>query len=298
MLLPTETTFVRPPSVELAPIATEFEPAVTVGLSVPEPFMSAAMPVVLFERIVLLLIVDDREVSWLLMLVTPVDSEATLLLVVLRPVDSELMPVDVEVESEATLLLVVLRLVDSELTAVDVEVDSDETVLLVVLRPVDSELTAVEVEVESEATLLLVAFRPVDSEATLLLVANSWLPLTASVLVWLIWPAATLVTWRSAPGAPTLNTPTGLLPAKLPKVRPPTLADETGTAAAVVAPLPIATELSTLATAFGPIATLFWPVAWLSASVELAWKYLMPFALMLSIAEPTLLLVVVVPSVL
>jgi pilus assembly protein FimV len=88
------------------------------------------------------------------------------------------------------------------------------------------------------------------------------------------------------------------LPAKLPKVRPPTLADETATGAEVVAPLPMATELSMLATAFGPIATLFWPVAWLSASVELAWKYLMPFSLMLSIAAPTLLLVVVVPSVL
>ncbi len=280
---PTETTFVRPPSVEFEPIATEFEPAVTVGLSVPVPFASAAMPVVLLVRVVLLIVVDS-EFNWVLMLVTPVDSEVT--------------AVEVEVDSDATLLLVVLRPVDNELTEVEVEVDSDVTLLLVLLSPVDSELTAVEVEVDSEATLLLVVFRPVDSEATLLLVANSWLPLTASVLVWLIWPAATLVTWRSAPGAPTLNTPTGLLPAKLPKVRPPTLADETGTAAEVVAPLPIATELSTLATAFGPIATLFWPVAWLSAPVELAWKYLMPFALMLSIAEPTLLLVVVVPSVL
>ncbi|WP_277921779.1 hypothetical protein [Burkholderia pseudomallei] len=48
--------------------------------------------------------------------------------------------------------------------------------------------------------------------------------------------------WRSAPGAPTLNTPMGALPAKPPNVRPPTLADATGTAAEVVAPLPIATE--------------------------------------------------------
>ncbi len=42
--LPTDTTFERPPSVEFAPIATEFEPAVTVGLSEPVPFMSAATP--------------------------------------------------------------------------------------------------------------------------------------------------------------------------------------------------------------------------------------------------------------
>jgi hypothetical protein len=192
--LPTDTTFERPPSFELAPIATEFEPAVTVGLSEPVPFMSAAMPVVLFERIVLLLSVVDSDVIWLLMLVTPVDSDATVLLVVLRPVDSEVMPVEVEVDSDVTLLLVELRPVDSELTAVDVEVDSDDTLLLVALRPVDSELTAVDVEVDSDARLLLVAPRPVDSDATVLLVAYSWLPLTASVLVWLIWPAATLVT--------------------------------------------------------------------------------------------------------
>ena len=47
--------------------------------------------------------------------------------------------------------------------------------------------------------------------------------------------------------------------------------------------MPIATELAMFAFAFGPIATLFSPVAWLSASVEFAWKYLMPFALILSI---------------
>ncbi|MCY1545122.1 hypothetical protein D9M68_810480 [compost metagenome] len=44
-------------------------------------------------------------------------------------------------------------------------------------------------------------------------VAYSWLPFTASVLVALISPAATLVSWRSASLEPTLTTPTGLVPA-------------------------------------------------------------------------------------
>jgi hypothetical protein len=50
-----------------------------------------------------------------------------------------------------------------------------------------------------------------------------------------------------------------------------------------------------LATAVGPIATLFVPSACESASVELAWKYLMPWLSMLLSAEPTLLTVLVVP---
>ncbi len=104
---------------ELAPIATEFEPAVTVGLSEPVPFMSAAIPDELAAWIVLLLIVVDSDEIWLLMLVTPVDNDATLLLVELRPVDSELIPVEVDVDSDATLLLVVDSPVDSELTPVD-----------------------------------------------------------------------------------------------------------------------------------------------------------------------------------
>ncbi|VWB95374.1 ATPase [Burkholderia paludis] len=144
--LPTDTTFERPPSFEFAPIATEFEPAVTFGTSLPVPFMSAAIPLLFAERMVLLLIVVDNWFTVVLMFDTPLDSEATLLLVELRPVDSELMPVEVDVDSEATLLFVVLRPVDSEPT------------------PVDNELIAVEVEVDSEATLLLVAFRLVDSE--------------------------------------------------------------------------------------------------------------------------------------
>lgn len=91
-----------------------------------------------------------------------------------------------------------------------------------------------------------------------------------------------------------------MVPANPPKNSPPTVADETETAGVVpvVAPLPMATESSRLATAFGPMATLFRPVAMLSGSVELAWKYLVPLVLMLLRASPTLLLVVVVPSAL
>ncbi|AIY43375.1 hypothetical protein LT85_4217 [Collimonas arenae] len=44
-----------------------------------------------------------------------------------------------------------------------------------------------------------------------------------------------------------------------------------------------------------PIAIAFVPVATLSGPVELEWKYLIPWLLMLSIAAPTLLTAVVVP---
>ena len=95
--LPTDTTFERPPSVEFEPIATEFEPAVTVGLSEPVPFMSAATPVEFCESVVLLIEVES-DVNWLLMFATPVDNEPML--------------VDVELDSCATVLLVVLKPVD------------------------------------------------------------------------------------------------------------------------------------------------------------------------------------------
>ncbi|MDI9705460.1 hypothetical protein QM277_19585, partial [Acinetobacter baumannii] len=61
------------------------------------------------------------------------------------------------------------------------------------------------------------------------------------------------------------------------------------------APRPMATELIVLATAPEPMATASVPVAVLSAPDEFAWKYLMPWLLMLLIAEPTLLAVDVVP---
>ncbi|KWA85269.1 hypothetical protein WK57_19215 [Burkholderia ubonensis] len=58
---------------------------------------------------------------------------------------------------------------------------------------------------------------------------------------------------------------------------------------------PKATDWLPLAVALGPIATESVPVATLSAAVEFAWKYLMPWLLRLSIAEPTSLAVAVVP---
>ncbi len=184
--LPTDTTFERPPSLEFAPIATEFEPAVTVGRSVPVPFMSAAMPELFAVRAWLLFTVVDSWFSVLLMLVTPVDSDATVLLVELRPVDSEPMPVEVDVDSDVRLLLVELKPVDSEPIAVEVDVDSDVRLLLVELRPVDSE----PIPVDSDEM-----FEAVDVDRLLMarFVALSWLPLTASVLVAETRPAATFV---------------------------------------------------------------------------------------------------------
>ena len=64
-------------------------------------------------------------------------------------------------------------------------------------------------------TLLPRLFTRVPSAVTAWLVANNWLPLTASVLVAEMRPAATLCTWRSAPALPTLTTPAALPPAKL-----------------------------------------------------------------------------------
>ncbi|WP_269766050.1 hypothetical protein [Burkholderia ubonensis] len=115
------------------------------------------------------------------------------------------------------------------------------------------------------------------------------------MLVDVIRPAATLVTWRSAPAAPTLTTLDGVAPAKVPYVVEPMVALLVGFAAAVTEPEPSATSPALFATAFGPIATELVPSAWLSGAVEFAWKYLMPWLLMLLIAEPTLLAVVVVP---
>ncbi|KVL26142.1 Tash protein PEST motif family [Burkholderia territorii] len=93
---------------------------------------------------------------------------------------------------------------------------------------------------------------------------------------------------------PTLTTLVGLPPANV-LVTPPTVPVGVGLAPAVTEPLPSATSPLLLATAFGPIATESVPSAWLSAAVEFAWKYLIPWLLMLSIAAPTLFAVVVVP---
>ena len=132
----------------------------------------------------------------------------------------------------------------------------------------------------------------------------------ASVLVEVTWPAATLVICRSLPALPTLTVPTGAVPANPPNVTPPTVALLVPTAGVVafefapsatelfvlaVEPMPSATASFPLETAPLPMATASVPVAVLSAPVEFAWKYLMPWLLMLLIAEPTLLAVDVVP---
>ena len=118
-----------------------------------------------------------------------------------------------------------------------------------------------------------------------------------------------MVTCRSLPASPTLTTPTGLAPANPLNVTPSTVALLVGVAATVFEPAPSATELSVLttaprptatelivlATAPEPMATASAPVAVLSAPVEFAWKYLMPWLLILLIAEPTLSAVEVVP---
>ncbi|MDR8849827.1 hypothetical protein FEP99_02847 [Burkholderia pseudomultivorans] len=105
----------------------------------------------------------------------------TVLFVELRPVDSEPIPVEVEVESDAMELLADDR-------PVDVEVDSEVTVLLVELSPVDSDAIS---PLDDDTV--------VDSESSVELVAKSCEPLIASVLFAVICPAATFVTWRSAP---------------------------------------------------------------------------------------------------
>ncbi len=94
--------------------------------------------------------------------------------------------------------------------------------------------------------------------------------------------------------SPTLTTLVGLPPANV-LVMPPTVPVGVAFGVPVTEPLPSATSPVLLAMAFGPIATESVPSAWLSVPVEFAWKYLMPWLLMLSIAEPTLLAVDVVP---
>jgi hypothetical protein len=80
--------------------------------------------------------------------------------------------------------------------------------------------------------------------------------LIASVLVSLIRPAATFVICRSAPGAPTLTTLFGVVPAKL-YVLPPIVVPEVGLAAAVTEPEPSATSPAFVVVAFAPSATEF-----------------------------------------
>ncbi|CAG9203659.1 conserved hypothetical protein [Burkholderia gladioli] len=127
------------------------------------------------------------------------------------------MPVEVDVDSNVIELLVVLRLVDNKPMPVDVDVDSDVSELFVLLWLVDSDPMPVEIEVDNDVIELLADKSPVEVDvdrlSTAVLAANSCEPLIASVLVAEIWPAATFVTWRSAPKAPTLTTLVGVVPA-------------------------------------------------------------------------------------
>ena len=165
------------------------------------------------------------------------DRLVRLLFVVLTPVDRELTPVD----KLASRLIAVL-------SPVDVEVDNE-------LTPVDKLPTAVEVDV--------------DNEFTAELVANSWLPLTASVEAAEIWPAATLVSCRCSVADPMLTTPTGAPPAKLYAV-PPIVPVFVATAAAVVVPSPSATLRDVVATARFPSATAFDVAVPVTAAVPMA----------------------------
>ncbi len=216
----------------------------------------------------------------------PVDSEASVVPEFDWPVDNE----PAEVDGEDTEPLDDDTPVDSEPCRIGEEMD-EESLLSDAAVEVDSEAT----EFESVPAAVL---RLLDSEATAALVWNSWLPFTASVLPAEIRPAARPVNCRSKPRAPMFTVPTGLLPAKLPKVLPPIVAELTGIAAEAIEPLPMATELSAFAVALGPIAMLSTPLAIESLPVAFVWKYLMPVELMLSSASPTLSTFAVVPSAL
>lgn len=154
--------------------------------------------------------------------------------------------------------MVVDRPVDSEVTPpcavlmpVDVELDSARTLLLVVDRPVDRDTIPFVVDVDSDPILLWVVLNPEKSSD----------PFTASVLVAVICPAATFVTVRSEPTAPTLTVLAGAAPANPPYVTPATVALVVFTAVAVALPVPNATSLPFVATAPAPIATDDAPVA-------------------------------------
>ncbi len=130
--------------------------------------------------------------------------------------------------------------------------------------------------------------------------------MTASVLVEVIRPAATLVMVRSAPDDPTLTVLVALAPAKPPKVAPLIATELVETVAAVidpepramlfalpaVAPLPMAMALLADAVATGPMAMELVPDAVESARLELVWKYLMPAPFASAFSTLTELLVV------
>ncbi len=126
----------------------------------------------------------------------------------------------------------------------------------------------------------------------------SWRIVTASCA---LVPSATLVIWRSVlvaalptDTAParftsvvlygTIAVPAVMVPLTGASARSDTDPEPSATPPSTLetAPLPIAMLFVLLATACGPTAMLSVPSAWLSASVELAWKYLMPAPLLIS----------------
>lgn len=143
----------------------------------------------------------------------PVERLPMLLVVVLNPAA-------VDVDKLSMLLVAVLRPVDrlpillaAVFRLVKTDVDKLSTRLATMPSPV-------EVEVDRLATELFVAIKLVDRLATLLFVVlklvdneavavDSWLTLTASVGA---PPAATLVSLRSLPLAPTDTSPAGVAP--------------------------------------------------------------------------------------
>src|SRR4051812_17873771 len=123
------------------------------------------------------------------------------------------------------------------------------------------------------ATLLFVFDRLFETLLTFASSDCNWLTFTASVA---LRPAATFVMRRSAPALPTDTSPPRAVPAEI-AVPPVGVKPAVASVAEFATEFePSATEFAVVADAAPPIATAFVPVADESASVELAWKYLMP----------------------
>ncbi len=200
----------------LAEIAVESELAVVEAdvLNEETPVLSEPIPVlalVLSEAISLTAPdkLVDRELAVVLRDDTPVESELMPLVTVdsavLVDVESDEIPVDALVLSEEMPVL-------SELAAAEADVLSEEMPVLSEPIPLVTVDNPVLVEVESEEIPVLV---DVLSVSIAVLVAYSCEPLIASVLSFVTSPAATLVICRSAPGAPTLTTLCGFVPANV-----------------------------------------------------------------------------------
>lgn len=238
------------------PVDSDTIPLVTVESPVETDEETEPMPLVIVDRLADVAVLnDDRPVEADVLrdeipVLAEVDSDD-------RPVLSEETPV---LSDETAVEADVLRLeipVDAEVLSEDRPVDRDDTPVLSdeipVLADVDSEDTPV-LRLETAVDV------DVDSVSIALFVAKSCDPLIASVLSCVTWPAATFVSWRSVSFAPTLTTPAGVVPAYA-YVLPPTVPVEVGTAAAVTAPSPSATEFAVDAVAPRPIATAFAAVA-------------------------------------